>query len=188
MVEEEARLRPLYARVLRLRHLNPGGLLCFVFLEGTAALGLLLALAELVSWWGILALPALVAVLVKLNDLVAGAAARSAALVPEQERDRFWREIMPPVGRATVPARLGTASGAGVGRPRDGLSGARAAALDSWRAAAGSGGGPASGDPAAQRLGHAWSWAQRPEQHGQLDRPGQPDRWRARQSGRRRYD
>ena len=43
--------QPLYARMLRLRHLAPGGLLCFVFLEGAIALGLLLALAELVSWW-----------------------------------------------------------------------------------------------------------------------------------------
>ena len=54
--------QPLYARTLRLRHLNPGGLLCFVFLEGSLALGALLALAELVSWWGVLVLPAAVAV------------------------------------------------------------------------------------------------------------------------------
>lgn len=107
VAEEEAGLRPLYARVLRLRHLNPGGMLCFLFLEGAVALGLLLALAELVSWWGLLVLPMAVAVMVKANDLVAGAAARSAALVPEQERDRFRREVVPAVGRAIVPGRLG---------------------------------------------------------------------------------
>ncbi|GAA2896714.1 hypothetical protein Acy02nite_81150 [Actinoplanes cyaneus] len=64
--------QPLYARALRLRHLSLGGLLCFVFLEGAFALGVLLALAELVSWWGVLLLPAAVAVMVKFNDLVAG--------------------------------------------------------------------------------------------------------------------
>jgi hypothetical protein len=64
--------QPLYARMLGLRHLSPGGLLCFVFLEGSLALGALLALAELVSWWGVLVLPVAVAVMVKFNDLVAG--------------------------------------------------------------------------------------------------------------------
>ena len=64
--------RPLYARLLRLRHITPGGRLCFVFLEGAVALGALLALAELVSWWGVLVLPLTVAVMVKLNDVIAG--------------------------------------------------------------------------------------------------------------------
>jgi hypothetical protein len=70
----------LYARMLGLRHLAPSGLLCFVFLEGAVALGILLALAELVSWWGVLVLPATVAAMVKLNDLVAGALARPVAV------------------------------------------------------------------------------------------------------------
>ncbi|MDR7278622.1 hypothetical protein [Catenuloplanes atrovinosus] len=68
--------RPLYARMLRLRHLTPGGLLCFVYLEGAFGLGILLALAELVTWWGILVLPASIAVMVKLNDVIAGVGAR----------------------------------------------------------------------------------------------------------------
>ena len=55
---------PMYARLLRLKHLAPSGFLCFAFLEGSLALGILLALAELVSWWGVLILPALVAVMV----------------------------------------------------------------------------------------------------------------------------
>ncbi len=63
--------RPLYARMLRLKFLEPSGFLCFVFLEGAVALGILLALAELVSWWGVLALPATVAIMVKLNDVIA---------------------------------------------------------------------------------------------------------------------
>lgn len=68
--------RPLYARVLRLRRLRPSSLLCFLFFEGMVAVGVLLALAELVSWWAVPALPLAVAAMVKLNDVVA------AALVP----------------------------------------------------------------------------------------------------------
>ena len=74
-----SRDQPLYARTLRLRHLAPSGLLCFVFFEGAVALGVLLALAELVSWWGVLVLPATVAGMVKLNDVIAGLLARQAA-------------------------------------------------------------------------------------------------------------
>ena len=72
--------RPLYARMLRLRFLTPSGFLCFVFLEGAVALGILLALAELVSWWGVLVLPATVAIMVKLNDVIAGSLAPPVAL------------------------------------------------------------------------------------------------------------
>jgi hypothetical protein len=65
--------RPGYARLLRLRHLRPSGLLCSLFLEGAVALGVLLALAELASWWSIPVLPLTVAAMVKVNDVVAGA-------------------------------------------------------------------------------------------------------------------
>jgi hypothetical protein len=65
--------------MLRLKHIAPSGLLCFVFLEGSIALGLLLALAELVSWWGVLVLPVMVALMVKLNDVIAGSLTRSAS-------------------------------------------------------------------------------------------------------------
>ncbi|GAA3773387.1 hypothetical protein GCM10022225_71220 [Plantactinospora mayteni] len=111
MPADEERLRPLYARVLRLRHVDPGGMLCFVFFEGTVALGLLLALAELVNWWGVLVLPATVAVMVKVNDVVAAAVDRSAARVPAQERERFRRQIQPAIGRASVPRRSLVESG-----------------------------------------------------------------------------
>ncbi|WP_442932308.1 hypothetical protein [Micromonospora sp. NBC_01699] len=100
---DDERVRPLYSRVLRLHHVDPGGLLCFLFFEGTVALGLLLALAELVSWWGVLVLPVTVAVMVKLNDLVAAAVVRNAARVPDLEQERFRREMLPAVGRARVP-------------------------------------------------------------------------------------
>ncbi|MEV4642562.1 hypothetical protein AB0J80_34985 [Actinoplanes sp. NPDC049548] len=73
---DEVRRQPLYARMLGLQYLAPSGFLCFVFLEGAVALGILLALAELVSWWGVLVLPVTVAVMVKLNDVVAGALTR----------------------------------------------------------------------------------------------------------------
>ncbi|MEU4556423.1 hypothetical protein EV382_3784 [Micromonospora violae] len=99
---DEERYRPLYARLLGLRFVNPGGVLCFLFFEGAIALAVLLALAELVSWWAVLVLPIVVAVMVKLNDMVAAVVVRSAALVPEQERDRFRRQMEPVVGRARV--------------------------------------------------------------------------------------
>ena len=85
--------RPLYARLLGLRFVNPGGVLCFLFFEGAIALAVLLALAELVTWWAVLVLPVVVAAMVKLNDMVAAIVVHSAALVPEQERDRFRRQI-----------------------------------------------------------------------------------------------
>ncbi len=124
---EEERLRPLYARVLRLQHLDPGGMLCFCFLEGTLALGLLLALAELVSWWGVLLLPLSVAVMVKVNDLVAAAVIRSAARVPAVEQERFRREIQPAVGRAAVPV-TSLSGPVGPNRPIDMESGGPATA------------------------------------------------------------
>ncbi|MEU0962905.1 hypothetical protein ABZ328_25670 [Micromonospora aurantiaca] len=100
---DEERYRPLYARVLGLRFVNPGGVLCFLFFEGAVALAVLLALAELVSWWAVLVLPIAVAAMVKLNDVVAEMVVRTAAQVPEQERDRFRRQMEPVVGRARVP-------------------------------------------------------------------------------------
>lgn len=63
---------PLYARLLRLRNIHPGGLLCFLYFEGAIALAVLLALAELVPWTAIPILPVTVAVIVKINDLTTG--------------------------------------------------------------------------------------------------------------------
>jgi hypothetical protein len=73
--------RPFYARLLRLRYLHPGGLACFLLFEGTIALGLLLAFAELVDWPVVILLPAGVAVMVKLNDILAGATLSRGARV-----------------------------------------------------------------------------------------------------------
>ncbi|MFD0594077.1 hypothetical protein ACFQZ4_17685 [Catellatospora coxensis] len=74
---EEARNRPLYARVLGLQYVRPSSLLCFLYFEGTVALAVLLSLAELTGWWAVAVLPVSVAVMVKLNDVIAGATTRS---------------------------------------------------------------------------------------------------------------
>lgn len=117
VVTEDEHLRPLYARVLRLRHVEPGAVLCFVFFEGTVVLGFLLALAELVSWWGVVILPASVALMVKINDVVAAAVARSAARVPEIEQERFRRELQPAIGRAVVTGARWAAPVPAAGHP-----------------------------------------------------------------------
>jgi hypothetical protein len=96
--------RPVYARVLRLRYLRPGGLLCFLFFEGAIALGVLLSLAELAPWWGIFVLPIAVAAMVKLNDVVAASHARVRP-VTAHVRPRSGRpgpSGQPPL-RASVP-------------------------------------------------------------------------------------
>jgi hypothetical protein len=60
----------MYARLLRLRRLRIGGFASFLLVECTVAVAILLALAELVSWWAVLVLPTAVAAMVKINDLV----------------------------------------------------------------------------------------------------------------------
>lgn len=104
--------RPLYARILRLKHITPSGLLCFVFLEGAVALGALLALAELVSWWGVIVLPLTVALMVKLNDVIAGMLpGAGAAGEPVAARVRVGR----PIGEEST-TRLPAGRG-GIKRP-----------------------------------------------------------------------
>jgi hypothetical protein len=96
---EVPRDQPMYARLLRLRYLTPSGFLCFVYLEGAVALGILLALAELVSWWGVLVLPATVALMVKLNDVVAGSLTRPVAA----RRPATPKPLRPAAPVARVP-------------------------------------------------------------------------------------
>ncbi|GIF53148.1 hypothetical protein DFJ67_0208 [Asanoa ferruginea] len=98
--------RPFYARVLRLQHLNPSSTLCFVFLEGATALAIILALAELIPLWGTVLLPLCIAAMVKINDLVAGAAVRAAATGPGRRPMRPLRPFR-TIGRATVPGGAG---------------------------------------------------------------------------------
>ncbi|MGS2617572.1 hypothetical protein ACVCAH_24070 [Micromonospora sp. LZ34] len=154
---DEERYRPLYARILGLRFVNPGGVLCFLFFEGVVALAALLALAELVTWWAVLVLPAAVAVMVKLNDVVAALVVRSAAAVPEQERERFRRQMEPVVGRAqvewithSVPGVVITSEPVRTTPARDGAGGSgRSGDTESAHRAPG-GSGPA-GDPGSVR-------------------------------------
>ncbi|MEV0274561.1 hypothetical protein AB0H43_37810 [Hamadaea sp. NPDC050747] len=79
IADVRAKDRPFYARVLGLQYIRPSGLLCFFFFEGAIALATLLALAELVTWWAVVVLPAAIAIMVKINDLIAGFGVRSAA-------------------------------------------------------------------------------------------------------------
>jgi len=72
--------KPIYHRMLRLRQLRPSPLTTFVLFEGSILMAVLLALAEIVDWWGVLAIPAAVAVMVKLNDAVTAVLRRPAAL------------------------------------------------------------------------------------------------------------
>ena len=64
--------RPLYARLLRLRHLSLGTWQRAVLAEGTLAVGVLLALADLASAWTIVVLPVAVAAVVKAHDVLQG--------------------------------------------------------------------------------------------------------------------
>jgi hypothetical protein len=91
--------RPLYARVLRLRHLRLRPLVAFLLFEGSIAFAILLVLADLVRVWAVVAIPAAVAVMVKLNDVIAGVLKRPLAvaqLSTPRPRDRT------AVGRSRV--------------------------------------------------------------------------------------
>jgi hypothetical protein len=95
---------PLYARVLRLKHIHPGGLMCFLLFEGVVGLAILLSLAELVNWLSVLVLPAIVAGLVKVNDIVAAAFAR-VSVVDATMRFTTRRHLGEARGTASVPRR-----------------------------------------------------------------------------------
>ncbi|HET9519255.1 MAG TPA: hypothetical protein VFO77_16145 [Actinoplanes sp.] len=104
---------PLYARMLGLRHLTPSGLLCFTFFEGTVALGVLLALAELVSWWGVLVLPATVAVMVKLNDVIAGAITPPVAVAAHAAHTPLRQRSSSGLAASSAPVWTPPVGGAG---------------------------------------------------------------------------
>ncbi|MFI5916590.1 hypothetical protein [Dactylosporangium sp. NPDC051541] len=81
-----AQQAPLYVRALRLRHLHVGGFVSFLLFECMIAAGVLLALAELVSWWAVPVLPAVVAIMVKVNDMVIGGSRRARAMARAADR------------------------------------------------------------------------------------------------------
>jgi hypothetical protein len=64
--------RPLYPRLLRLRHVRPNGWQRAVLGEGAIALAAVLVLADVASAWTLLVLPLGVAALVKAHDVLAG--------------------------------------------------------------------------------------------------------------------
>ena len=104
LTPHDVRGRPLYARALGLRYLRPSGLLCFFFFEGAIALATLLALAELVTWWAVPVLPAAIAVMVKINDVIAGFGARAAARAHDHAAIRSAaREVAERTGAAPPP-------------------------------------------------------------------------------------
>ena len=67
--------RPLYHRLLRLRHIAPTAWQRAAFADAPFALAVVLVLADLASAWTLVALPVAVAVVVKTHDLLAGALA-----------------------------------------------------------------------------------------------------------------
>jgi hypothetical protein len=64
--------RPLYPRLLRLRHVHPNAWQRALLGEGAVALAMLLVLADLATAWALLVLPLTVAAVVKAHDVLAG--------------------------------------------------------------------------------------------------------------------
>jgi len=67
-----AQKKPLYPRLLRLRHIHPNGWQRAALGEGMLALAVVLVLADLASAWTLLVLPVALAVVVKAHDVLAG--------------------------------------------------------------------------------------------------------------------
>jgi hypothetical protein len=79
----------------------------FLLFEGSVALAALLAFAEILTWWGVLAIPATVAVIVKLHDVVAGAFIRPLAVAQLRtprllEAAAMGRSVVPRPSRLTT--------------------------------------------------------------------------------------
>ena len=64
--------RPIYPRLLRLRHLHLKAWQRAALGEGAVATALLLVAADVATGWTLLVLPLAVAAVVKANDVVAG--------------------------------------------------------------------------------------------------------------------
>jgi hypothetical protein len=64
--------KPLYPRLLRLRHIQPNAWQRAALGEGAIGAGVLLAMADLASAWTIVVLPLAVAAVVKGHDLLQG--------------------------------------------------------------------------------------------------------------------
>ena len=69
---EAATKRPLYPRLLGLRHIGPNAWQRALLGEGALALAVLLVLADVATAWTLLVLPLTVALVVKAHDGLAG--------------------------------------------------------------------------------------------------------------------
>jgi hypothetical protein len=74
--------RPLYPRLLRLRHVHPNAWQRALLGEGAVGLAALLVLADLATAWILVVLPLSVAVVVKAHDLLAARLAHDAGDPP----------------------------------------------------------------------------------------------------------
>jgi hypothetical protein len=83
-----AKRRPLYHRVLRLRHIAPTAWQRAAFADAPFALAVVLVLADVASAWTLVVLPLAVAVVVKAHDLLAGALAGPVPPPPVQDGSR----------------------------------------------------------------------------------------------------
>ena len=80
--------KPLYPRLLRLRHIHPNAWQRAALGEGALGVGVLLAMADLASAWTIVALPVAVAGVVKAHDALQGLLDRGRPGPPEQAAGR----------------------------------------------------------------------------------------------------
>ena len=69
---ERPEKRPLYPRLLRLKHVHPNAWQRAALGEGAFGVAALLCLADVASLWTLGALPVAVAAVVKAHDVVAG--------------------------------------------------------------------------------------------------------------------
>jgi hypothetical protein len=87
----EAGRRPLYARLLRLRHLRLRGWQRVLLSDGVLLLAGLLVLADVATAWTLLVLPVAVAAVVKLHDVAAGLLPQTPTAPVPQDRRRSSR-------------------------------------------------------------------------------------------------
>jgi hypothetical protein len=81
-VEDKVARRPLYPRLLHLRHIHPNAWQRALLGEGALGVAVLLVLADLATAWTLLVLPLAVALVVKAHDLLAG---RLSTTAPDPE-------------------------------------------------------------------------------------------------------
>ena len=89
--EVQSQRRPVYVRLLRLRHLRLRAWQRALLGEGVVAVAVLLVLADLASAWTVLVLPVVVAAVVKAHDVLAGALTAAGTPTAPVQQDRRRR-------------------------------------------------------------------------------------------------